>query len=294
MLKQIAILNVMALCMSIQLNAMDQTIPLLNYLENGNPCGDEEMPLFQNRNGLIYDIEHFQSMGEDVTDLSTPEHIEQPNTVRENRLQRYTHVWDEFIQSIKLQQQILKNMRCTQDKYMFSELTKALKTTEQRTIALSCWLTAIRSSGEEHSWTQLYNKQETSIAFWQSTLRPMFSEITPVFKTGVRVMDGFGNYLNADCVTVFAEDPCRIYINPTSMAMIRHQLDKGFEGLDYKKTTEYTGPALCRVKIKGEEDRSDWDFQTFMKTLELAEEQKEEENRFSKKLFFPANDNSFD
>ena len=55
------------------------------------------------------------------------------------------------------------------------------------------------------------------------------------------------------------------------MAIIRHQLYKGFEGLNYKKTIEYTGPAMCRVKGPGEEPR-DISFEALMAALDLADE----------------------
>ncbi len=264
-------LTVMVLYMSIPLHAMYPLTPddaFEQYIENGNPWGDEEMPAAPSEiieQTIIQGIQKQSLKNNVIDDRSTAEYAKTlptlPSTEIEARFTKYIKCFDEFMGALVMQQLILKQIKQEGDAGTRNTLLQCFGLAEQRTIAVCQWLTAIRDSGEEHyigvsklKPNAYPEDTETRIPslFWISILRPK------ILSGHLRVCYRFHH----------PSDPSP-YLNPTSMAILRHQLNKGFEGLDYKKTTEYTGQPICRLKFKGEEPR-DWPYADFRdKLLEL-------------------------
>lgn len=242
-----------------------------DYIENGDitaPHQYQTMKL-EVHNNIINTSKELEPI---LNSLSTHAFAAQlanlPTNEIATRYDNYQKVFSAFMSMVIIKQYALDVIT----KYSPSELedffvspVRCFKDAENRMVDLSKWLDAIRASGEEDyigkSKLTVNAPPTTPSAFWQETLEK--TVLLPLMQC----------YWDKST-----------HLDPTSMAILRHQLRKGFPNLEYKKDTAYTGPAICRVK-KGEKS-GDWDFQTFMKTLELAEEEK----RFNKKLFFPASD----
>lgn len=265
------------------MQAMNDPMPVVNitqsewddYIENGNITAPHQYPRWIDwtktwvHNNII---DKSKELAPILNSPSTPAFAGQlpnlPTNEIATRYENYQKVFSAFMSMIIIKQYALNVIT----KYSPSELATftvspagCFKDAENQMATLSRWLDAIRASGEEDyigkSVLAVNAPPTTPSVFWQETLEK--TVLLPLMQC----------YWDEST-----------HLDPTSMTIVRHQLRKGFSNLEYKKDTAYTGPAICRVKIKGE-DPSDWNFETFMKTLVLAEE---EEKRFNKKLFFPA------
>lgn len=263
------------------MQAMNKPIPAVNitqskwddYIENGNITAPHQYPRWIDwtitwaHNNIIDKSKELEPI---LNSPSTPAFAGQlpnlPTNEIATRYENYQKVFSAFMSMVIIKQYALNVIT----KYSPSELatfivspTTCFKEAADRIPVLSKWLDAIRASGEEDyvgkCMLAVNAPPTTPSVFWQETLEK---------KVLLPLMECYWDEST--------------HLDPTSMARLRHQLRKGFQDLEYKKDTAYTGPALCIVKIKGE-DACDWKSETLMNLLELAEK---EEKRFSKKLFF--------
>ena len=192
----------------------------------------------------------------------------------------------DFVEAVLSRQAILARMKQREKGDDF--LMTCFKNVERCMLHTSKLLTAIRASGEEHYLCLEHDNAR------------MGNHIYLVYRNGGNGLGMRGAlWQQYGLDKVLLDDWGKRWIDggevdkrwsnldPTSMAIIRHQLYKGFQeyyynGLNhryeychYKKTIEYTGPAICRVKINGEEPR-DVSFETLMAALALADEKERE------------------
>ncbi len=154
-----------------------------------------------------------------------------------------------FIDDVISKQDILNRIKNMKEDDKIGDLQQCIKDLECCLRAYSKWLTGLRNSGEEHYLFLNYYRN-----FHGHDRYGSYRDDTP--KNRAR----FGNIIiERELLKKWQEDYTKPFAwcnrnnnaNQISMAIIRHQLYKGFEGLDYKKTIEYTGPAICRVKKQG-------------------------------------------
>jgi hypothetical protein len=187
----------------------------------------------------------------------------------------------DFVEAVLCKQAILARMK---QREKGDDLMTCFKNVERCMLNTSKLLAAIRASGEEHYLClehdnarmgnhtyYVYHNGSNGLGMRGALWQQYGLDKVLLDDWGKRWMDGGEG------------DKAWSNLDPTSMAIIRHQLYKGFQeyyynGLNhcyqychYKKTTEYTGPAICRIKKSGEEPR-DISFATLMAALTLAEE----------------------
>lgn len=174
-----------------------------------------------------------------------------------------------FIDDVIAKQDILNRIKNMKEDDHVGDLQQGIKDLECCLIASSKWLTSLRNSGEEHYLFLNYYRNFHGYDRYGSCRND-----TP------KARSNFGNIIiERELLKRWQEEytvPFGYYspnnnANSMSMAIIRCQLYKGLEGLEYKKTIEYTGPAMCRVKKKGQWPH-DVSFETLLAALELAEE----------------------
>ena len=285
----------LALCVNMQLLAMYPlalddyiTVAFAEYMQNGNPWGDEDMPILEyspragltcndctdDRTSLLTRLEHNNGVTDFTKNLSSPTYAQQlpnlPSDEITNHFVTYRHCIYDFIDSVIAKQIILKSLKQENDIGKRNKFLKYLGLVDKYMITLSTWLTAIRDSGEEHYIGKCSLKPDMpnddpefhdSTLFWKNTLRP---EMLRLLKT-----DFFCSTKHFLTHNRYLPEPT-FSLNATSMAILRNQLDKGFADLEYKKTTAYDGPSICRLKFKGEEPR-DFQYYELMKALALAD-----------------------
>ncbi len=190
------------------------------------------------------------------------------------QIKEYLDAFNYFFIAVGYKQLLLQQMGQAENKDDFNHLSHNFEALERHIRYYSQWLAAARSSGQEHyiglahlagiwkwshDWCYRCDTPLLRIKLWQEKLKDT-------------VLHNW-RYVYHDVVNsrIPEKEKYQLCLNQVSMAIIRHQLYKGFEGLNYKKTIEYTGPAICRVKKIGEEPR-DISFETLMAALDLAEE----------------------
>ncbi len=286
----------LTLCVNMQLLAMDPLtfdnyieVAFEEYMQNGNPRGDEDMPIlkYSPRAGLTcggyYDVrtllltrlERDNGVTGFTKNLSSPAYAQQlpnlPSNEIANRFTSYRNCIHDFIDSVIAKQIILKSLKQENDIVKRNKFLKYLELVDKYMITLSTWLTTIRDSGEEHYIGKCSLKPDmpnddpefrNSTLFWKNTLRPnLLLYLRADFSCNTRHSFIYNRYLPEPTFS----------LNATSMAILRNQLDKGFPNLTYKKDTAYTGPALCVIKMAGQEYRT-IDFAVLLEALDLAEQ----------------------
>ena len=283
-------LMAIVLCVNMQLHAM---YPLTlddafrQYIQNGNPWGNEEMPILKNplqlhnvADEMLDDqtaillrkltVQEEDVMPHDwinnvwINHRSTAEYAKTlpdlPATEIKARFKKYEYCFDDFINCLIAKQIILKQLKQAGDANSRNQLLLYFQVVEKYMITLSEWLTAIRNSGEEH-YLGTYCLKPSPVLdcelseptlFWicdlkQHILRPLKESYEYNF-TGLP----------------------ELCLNATSMAILRNQLNKGIKELNPPKNTAYDGPPICRLKFKGEEPR-DFQYYELMKALALAD-----------------------
>jgi hypothetical protein len=274
--------------MSVSVHAMDNAAAIAiikeeqekkfnDYLLNGNSDGDQLSIRDHNAGQWI------QTLHEDIkfytftNDLSTRAYAislpDMPTNEVVERYNQYKACWKQFMATLITKQILLNALKKESRKQNFNNLAKCFNLFEKRMVILSRWLTAARNSGEEdymsrcmhgfENWsTPHLSYAENPGYFWDSVVRPkVLSTLQTIYESP----------------KAHLQKKPLLFLNPTSMATLRHQLYHGFKGFTYKQTTEYSGPAICRLKFKGGKT-CNWSYQELMRIIALAEKEKKRES----------------
>lgn len=302
-IKKSTTLMAIALCVSTQLHTM---YPLTlddafrQYIQNGNPWGNEEMPILKKpfqlddlANGMLVDqtamllrkltVQEDDVMPHDwinnvwINDRSTAEYAKTltalPSTEIKARFDKYELCFDDFINCLVAKQLILKQLKQADDANSRNQLLLYFQVVEKYMITLSEWLTAIRNSGEEHYLGTYCLKPS-----------PVFNDVLrePTLFWIPRLKEHILSSLKIFYKYNLPGEP-ELCLNTTSMAILRNQLYKGFTDLEYKKTTAYDGPPICRLKFKGEKPR-DFQYYELMEALDLAKQNQQKKEQRLKEI----------
>lgn len=281
------------------------------YFKNGLPWGDEVTPTTDDEIDLIkkfiqgpYAYEHIPTNTDDMSDIDDEEKasiIAQDEELKSrtheqwaarfkdgpllfgeavDRDYQYGESFKNFMLSVAYRQTILQRVGQKKTTDNFKELFGYFQSLEERRLKYAQWLTDARNSKEEYyliskrirasfSLEPIDYRPEDRSEFWKPTIQMFaFNLIEAVYPftpdtfsiTGAEIVVQKNNKK----ISALAA------LNATSMAIIRHQVCNDCEGVEYSKTTEYTGSPICVVKLPGGL-RKAWSFDSFMKTLELAE-----------------------
>ena len=214
----------------------------IEYVENGNPWADEDMP--------PPSVHDFRGMKRIINQSSLSSYTPWLGNVQRfaaeynKRYEQWRSYSNDFIKCVAYKQQLLTHLAHERNEEKRNALSDYFKALETRMAYYAQQLTARRQSGEEHHVRYAmdrysapivnlaYPKPATEWAFVQS--------IIDACNTG-----------NPALLTV---------LNPTSMAAIRRQTCEGLQGVTYKKTIERTQhsnnpPSLCIIKMPGDQRR---------------------------------------
>lgn len=206
----------------------------LEYVENGNPWADDDMPA-----PTAHDFQDMQRIiNQPSLSSYTPwlKNVQRFFEEYNKRFEQWRNYSDDFIKCVAYKQQLLTHLSRENNEEKRNELSDYFKALEIRMSYYAQELTARRNSGEEHhvryAVDTFHPKPDTEWAFMQS------------------IVDACNN----------GEPVLLTMLNPTSMAIIRHQACKELRGVTYKMATERTqhsnNPAsLCVIKIPGDKRR---------------------------------------
>ncbi len=283
------LIALVALCMSESLYAMDQLRAFENYFQNGDLWVDENEDVMSDHIVKIQnhlDVQRHLGM-RTYPPIKTPPPLNDATQLKsalmpQNDIDRlygeYEQHVNKFVGAVVCQQEVLKRLRQEASKSekqtgFFIELHRIFEGVEALILAGSKWLAVTRESGVEHYLIlekcrpsmeqQKYIKYRVDTPairaeFWKYALQQA-------------LLNNWQAHYNDEHYCFWK------HASPLSMLIIRHQLYKGFEGLDYKKTTEYTGPPLCRLKFK-DGKFCNWPYEKLEKLLALADEEANELN----------------
>lgn len=211
----------------------------------------------------------------------------------------YQKVLKNFVEGVIAKQVVLQRMKQKETNDKFDILSELFKNIQFSMIYDSKWLSAIRKSGVEHVLCVEHgvehdnNRMGNSDYFiYRNTSNHGIETVLWESSHGLKKVlldDWFNSFKYLDRF-----DKAWSNASPTSMAIIRHQLYKGFKkeyaynhisscytwmGC-YKKTTEYTGDPICRVTLKGKK-ACNWPYEKLEYLLALADKKAQEEQEYA-------------
>ncbi len=244
-----------------------------NYFQNGNPWADQEEVLsdhLSRTRGKYWPIRKLLPL-KNAKPLK--EKLISEHDIETLYWGYYTWYVQRYIDCVIGKQELLKRLREEKRCTAREDLSRMVQEFESMERDSSIWLAITRMSGVEHYLClemHRYSLREQDYNRYHhdtSANRAEFGKHA--------IQQALLNKWQAQYTGEDRDAYPWNHASPMSMAIIRHQLYKGFEGLEYKKTTEYTGPAICRIKIQGEWPR-DVSFNTLMAALDLADERAKE------------------
>ncbi|GEM_PF-3378048 len=183
----------------------------------------------------------------------------------------YQHWFHMFVLSVRYKKILLQRISQNKATDNVDQLSNDVKVLEHRMQHISQCLTTARNSGLEH---HVFLRNIRGMHGISEITYQKYLHDTPALRTEFWKEVYVQERVLKDWQDAYIDDKPKypLSLDPVSMAIVRHQLYKGFEGLDYKKTTEYTGPVLCRLKFKGQAP-CDWSYEQLKKLLALADEE---------------------